>query len=318
MNFKTVVSLFAGAGGIDLGLKKSGHKIIWANDIDEDSCATYRRNIGDHIMCSDIRNVPLNDIPNSDVVVGGFPCQGFSVANKFRSTSDSRNTMYLEMRRVIQGKKPLWFIAENVPGILSLNDGKVFQQILEDFSTMGYRLTHAIQNMADFGVPQRRRRVIILGTRKDLPNTSDLLHPLPTHSRIPSNGLLPWISISSALESIGTIENPSDQQSLYKFVERNFTGHRRTNPDLPAPTILARGNGRGGVNALPHPTENRRLSVIESACIQGFPSTYHFEGSMTSKYRQIGNAVPPPYGKLLGNILKSLDGTKSASSSKPR
>lgn len=303
---KTIVSLFAGAGGVDLGLKQAGHDLLWANDIDNDSCITYQSNLHSKIECCDIRTIPNSVIPEADVIVGGFPCQGFSVANKFRSISDSRNTMYLEMRRIVEEKLPRWFIAENVPGILSLNDGEVFQQIIEDFSGIGYRVTYALQNMADFGIPQRRRRVIILGTRNDLSPSLDLRHPTPTHSKTGTDGKKMWVSISQALAGLKTPQHSSDAQSQYKFVERNFVGHRKTNPDLPSPTILARGNGKGGVNALPHPFEPRRLSVLESACIQGFPPDFTFAGSMTSRYRQIGNAIPPPYGKLLGMQLGSI------------
>jgi site-specific DNA-cytosine methylase len=111
---KTIVSLFAGAGGLDLGLKEAGHRIIWANDSDKDSCDTYSRNIGEHIHCEDIKKVGSELIPDADLIVGGFPCQGFSVANRFRSADDKRNELYLEFLRILKAKKPKWFVAENV------------------------------------------------------------------------------------------------------------------------------------------------------------------------------------------------------------
>jgi len=305
-----IVSLFAGAGGIDLGLVRAGHKIILANDFDPDSCDTYRNNLGDHVICSDIRNLDSHSIPTSDVVVGGFPCQGFSVANKFRDVEDSRNDLYIEMLRVIQDKQPSWFIAENVSGILSLGGGDVFKMILSDFTHSGYRVIFRLENMADFGVPQKRKRVVILGTRSDLPEAKNLNHPNPTHSKSESLFLKPWVTMGEALNEFSNFNVPHDVGSQYKFVERNFTGHRRSNPNQPSPTILARGNGKGGVNATPHPFEERRLSVMESAYIQGFPSTYKFSGSMTSQYRQIGNAIPPPYGELIGIELAKLGAMK--------
>ena len=306
MSSKQVVSLFAGAGGIDLGLIRAGHQVIWANDFDLDSCETYAHNLGDHIHCSDIKEVKSNSIPDSDLIVGGFPCQGFSVANKFRSVEDKRNELYEEMLRIIQDKQPKWFIAENVSGILSLGSGKVFQMILDDFKAAGYRVTHRLENMADFGVAQKRKRVIILGTRSDLPLDMTLRHPDPTHSKNPTLFMKKWVTMGEALRTFQKFDVPQDVASRYKFVERNFTGHRRSDPDQPSPTILARGNGKGGVNATPHPFEERRLSVMESAYIQSFPYTYIFKGSMTSQYRQIGNAIPPMYGELIGNEILKL------------
>ena len=306
MSSKQIVSLFAGAGGIDLGLIRSGHQVIWANDFDLDSCETYAHNLGEHIHCSDIKEVKSNSIPDSDLIVGGFPCQGFSVANKFRSVEDKRNELYEEMLRIIQEKQPKWFIAENVSGILSLGGGEVFQMILGDFKAAGYRVTHRLENMADFGVAQKRKRVVILGTRSDLPLDMTLRHPDPTHSKNPTLFMKKWVTMGEALRAFQNFDVPQDVASKYKFVERNFTGHRRSDPDQPSPTILARGNGKGGVNATPHPFEERRLSVMESAHIQSFPHTYIFKGSMTSQYRQIGNAIPPMYGELIGNEILKL------------
>lgn len=306
MSSKRIVSLFSGAGGIDLGLIRAGHAVIWANDVDLDSCETYKHNLGDHILCSDIKSVASETIPESDLIVGGFPCQGFSVANKFRSVKDKRNELYEEMLRIIKDKQPKWFIAENVSGILSLGGGKVFQMIIEDFQSAGYRVTYRLENMADFGVAQKRKRVLILGTRNDLPVQMDLIHPNPTHSKNSNASLKRWVSMGEALREFSKFEVIHDVGSKYKFVERNFTGHRRSDPDQPSPTILARGNGKGGVNATPHPFEERRLSVMESAFIQSFPPTYVFQGSMTSQYRQIGNAVPPAYGELIGKQLAIL------------
>jgi DNA (cytosine-5)-methyltransferase 1 len=307
VSIKRIVSLFAGAGGIDLGLIRSGHTVVWANDFDQDSCDTNRFNLGDHVHCADIKNVASESIPDADVIVGGFPCQGFSVANKFRSVEDKRNELYEEMLRIIKDKTPKWFIAENVSGILSLGGGEVFKMIIEDFEAAGYRVSYRLENMADFGVPQKRKRVLILGTRQDLPDEMNLVHPQQTHSNKPNAKLKPWVTMGESLRSFMEFDVPHDVASQYKFVERNFTGHRRSDPDQPSPTILARGNGKGGVNATPHPFEERRLSVMESAFIQSFPPTYVFKGSMTSQYRQIGNAIPPLYGELIGKQLTKIE-----------
>jgi DNA (cytosine-5)-methyltransferase 1 len=301
-----IVSLFSGAGGLDLGLVKAGHEIIWANDFDANSCETYKANIGDHIVYSDIAKITIDDIPDCDVVVGGFPCQGFSLANMLRTTDDDRNKLYRQFYRIIKGKKPEYFLAENVRGILSLDNGKVIKKIVKDFSDAGYRVKYKSFNMADFGVAQSRIRVIIAGTRKDLPEEIDFKFPPPTHNK--SN----WVSISKALEGIPEPEDPKSMlknhiYSKYKVTNRNFTGHRKTDPNKPSPTILARGNGKGGVCAIQHPENHRRMSVRESALIQTFPIDFEFIGSMGSMYRQVGNAVPVLFGQKLGIQLKELE-----------
>ena len=142
-----IVSLFCGCGGLDLGLKKNGHKIIWANDFDEDSIQTYKKNISDKdeiVICKSILDVPSKDIPDCDLVIGGFPCQGFSIANPYRHEKDKRNFLYEELLRVVRDKKPKFFLGENVQGITNLGGyetiddkknklGKIFKMILNDF-----------------------------------------------------------------------------------------------------------------------------------------------------------------------------------------
>jgi len=301
-----IVSTFSGAGGLDLGLVHAGHQILWANDIDSDSCETYRLNIGNHIICNDISDVKLAEIPNCDVVVGGFPCQGFSTANMLRDTNDERNILYRQFYRIIKGKKPRYFIAENVRGILSLDDGNAIKKIVNDFSDAGYRVKYQLFNTANYGIPQTRLRVIIVGTRKDLSEEMDFQFPDATHNKSE------WVSISDALQRIPDPEDPKSNLknhvcSQYKITNRNFTGHRKTDPNKPSPTILARGNGKGGVCAIQHPNNHRRMSVRESALIQTFPIDFEFVGSMGSMYRQVGNAVPVLFAEHLGRKLKELE-----------
>jgi DNA (cytosine-5)-methyltransferase 1 len=309
-----VVSLFSGAGGLDVGLIKAGHKIIWANDIDPDAVATYRKNIGDHIVQAPIEDIASSKIPRCEVVVGGFPCQGFSQANLLRFAKDKRNRLYLEFKRVIADKRPLYFIAENVRGILSLGGGQAIAKIERDFAACGYRVQKQLFNVADFGVPQNRWRVIIAGTRADLPSGADFCFPSPTHAN-PKNakilGLKPWVTIGEALTRIPEPHKrhslPNHVYSKYKVTNRNFTGHRRTIPDKPSPTILARGNGQGGVCAIQHPRNHRRMSIRESAIIQTFPLDFEFVGRMNSCYRQVGNAVPVLFAVRLGEILAAQE-----------
>jgi DNA (cytosine-5)-methyltransferase 1 len=305
-----IVSLFSGAGGLDLGLLKSGHEIVWANDFDEDAVATYKKNIGQHIAPGPIEEIASAEIPCCDVVVGGFPCQGFSQANMLRFEKDTRNRLYLEFKRIIRDKRPLYFLAENVRGILSLGEGRAIQKIEKDFAACGYRVRKKLFNMADYGVPQSRWRVVIAGTRKDLPESADFCFPIATHAaphKAKYLGLKPWVSIGTALANIPEPEDennlPNHVCSKYKVTNRNFTGHRTTDPDKPSPTILARGNGKGGVCAIQHPRNHRRMSIRESATIQTFPLQFEFFGRMNSCYRQVGNAVPVLFGKHLGKSL---------------
>ena len=139
----TVISLFAGAGGMDLGFIKAGFNIVWANDFDHDCGLTYRKNIGEHIHIGDISDPSIrNSISNIKpyVVIGGFPCQGFSIANLGRSEKDERNFLYKEMIKVIKKTQPKYFVAENVKGILSLGGGKVIELIIKDFKKIGYNV----------------------------------------------------------------------------------------------------------------------------------------------------------------------------------
>lgn len=307
-----VVSLFSGAGGLDLGFKKAGFKLVWANDFAKDAVETYKMNIGNHCCCCDISNVDVNDIPDCDVIIGGFPCQGFSMANQKRTVLDERNALYLEYIRILKNKKPKIFLAENVKGILSLGNGMVIKAIINDFSKAGYEVKYKLLNAADYGVPQIRQRVIIVGVRKDLNRKFE--YPEPSHSCDGNDGKLKWVSVENALRGLPDPDGenadkvPNNQYSKYKITVKNFTAHRITDPKKPSPTILARGNGGGGVCAIPHPNGKRRMSVRESATIQTFPINFEFVGSMGSAYRQVGNAVPVLLSKLLGEkILDCLN-----------
>ena len=173
-----VISLFSGAGGMDLGFIQAGFDIIWANDIIPEAIETYKKNIGNHIVYGDIRMIDSKDIPdNPDVIIGGFPCQGFSIANIRRSMEDQRNFLYKEMLRVIRDKKPKMFVAENVKGLLSMEKGKVIEMIKNDFASLGYYVEARLLNAAEYGVPQQRERVVIIGNRIN----QSVTYPKKTH-----------------------------------------------------------------------------------------------------------------------------------------
>lgn len=176
-NFR-VVSLFSGAGGMDLGFEKAGFDIVWANDFFKEAVESYKKNVNRNIVYGDITKIDSSEIPDDiDLVIGGFPCQGFSVANTKRSMKDKRNFLYKEMLRIIKDKNPKFFVAENVKGLLSMEKGKVFEMIKKDFETLGYKVDAKLLNAAEYGVPQARERLVIIGNRLEVENP----FPVPTH-----------------------------------------------------------------------------------------------------------------------------------------
>lgn len=175
----SVLSLFSGAGGMDLGFKQAGFDIVFANDVDEDACITYSNNIDKNIICANINEIADSEIPkNVDVLIGGFPCQGFSIANKNRSVDDKRNHLYKEMIRIISVSNPKIVVAENVKGILSLGRGLIFNKIKQDLELLGYQVDYRVFNTAYFGIPQLRERVIIIANKIGVTN----LFPEETHT----------------------------------------------------------------------------------------------------------------------------------------
>lgn len=215
----TIVSLFSGCGGLDLGFIRENFEVIWANDFYADAVETYRENIGHHITLEDITKIRSEEIPDSfDVLLGGFPCQGFSVANNKRHVKDERNFLYKEMLRIIKDKRPKIFLAENVKGILSLGKGKVMEMIINDFKALGYVVDYKLLNSADYGVPQQRQRVIIIGNRIGAKN----LFPNKTHGESTGN------KYKSVKETVGFLEdlwisyNPIDYNGkvVYNHIAR--------------------------------------------------------------------------------------------------
>ncbi len=295
-----VISLFSGAGGLDLGFMWAGFDIVWANDNFPEAVETYKHNIGEHISSGDIGAFDPDEIPEAEAIIGGFPCQGFSVANMKRTKSDGRNQLYLEFVRILQAKRPKFFLAENVKGILSLEGGQVFRTIREDFARAGYVTAYALLNAADYGVPQRRERVFLFGVREGVEANLAAFPPPPTHApsgKAAALGLLPWVTVGDALASIPEPDEPHDltnhDYTRYKLRFNGYLGHREIDPRMPSPTVTARGDSRGGVVVLHHPKNHRRMSVREVATVQSFPLNFHFCGSRTAGYRQVANAVPP-------------------------
>ena len=214
----TVVGLFSGCGGLDLGFINAGFDVVWANDFFKEAVETYKKNIGNHIVMGDITKIPSSAIPNDfDVLLGGFPCQGFSIANIKRSMNDERNFLYKEMLRVIKDKQPKYFLAENVKGLLSMQKGKVIEMIIKDFKEIGYDVDYRLLKASEYGVPQHRERVFIIGNRLGLKN------PFPKKTHSAENGLLPFVSTKEAVGFLSDvrIRDKSFTKNGVKIINHN-------------------------------------------------------------------------------------------------
>ena len=306
----TVVSLFSGAGGLDIGFEKQGFKVLWANDINKDACATHRQWSDAKVVEGDIGAIPFDTIPSSDVITGGFPCQGFSLAGP-RKIDDKRNVLYKHFVNLVEEKQPYIFVAENVKGILTLGQGKIMEAIIEDFSTrgVGYDVYPSLVNAADYGVPQDRYRVILIGFRKDM-GVTKYKFPEPFGYRI---------SLKEALEGMGE-PDPSDVcEGAFspRYMSRNrkrrwedvsytipaMSKQVTLHPSSPDMEKLAKDAWKFGKNG-----RTRRFSWQEAAAIQTFPRNMVFEGDLTSKYKQIGNAVPVKLAEVIAQDIREVLG----------
>ncbi|WP_242836653.1 DNA cytosine methyltransferase [Clostridium sp. BNL1100] len=322
----TVVSLFSGCGGKDLGFRgdfavfgkhyeRNNFNIIWANDIESHACETYKHNFKHDIVCNDIKNVDINTIPKADIVIGGFPCQDFSIAGLRKGLSSERGQLYLEMKRVIEHCQPLAFIAENVEGLTNINgSNETIELIKEDFAKCGYNVTYNLFHATDYGVPQTRKRVFIIGIREDLHKTIYL--PKPDRDQFSKDR--PWMTAKEAIDDLwGKLDAPNifnhtlKDVSRAKFYEgKKLQGNCRISADKPSVTIRAEHHGNIEGHYRTTKPENpdditgwRRLSVRECARIQTFPDDFEFKGAATYTYKQIGNAVPPVLGWYIARAL---------------
>lgn len=315
-----VLSLFSGAGGLDLGLEggfeylgrrydENKFHVVWSNDINKKATMTQQMNFphtkvvhGDIVEMLEDPNLSLPE--DIDVVVGGFPCQDFSLAGKRGGLNVKRGKLYLSMAKIIERTNPKVFLAENVKGLLSWENGLAIETITKDFANLGYHVEYKLLNTADYGVPQTRERVIIVGIRDDI--KKDIEWASPTHSST-NKDLLPWVTIGDAIRDI---EDDSIQSKLPNFGYSKAKylpgkqGNTITKEDKPAPTMRAEHHG----NIEFHYKLNRRLSAREAARIQSFPDDFEFLTSTTDAYRQVGNAVAPVFGWHLAKTLESLLG----------
>ena len=284
-----VVSLFSGCGGMDLGFlggfafggefyERLPFEIAWANDIDDLACDTYAENFGgDNLHRGDIADA-MDALPDSaDVVIGGYPCQDVSINGRRKLADGSRTILYRRMIEVIERCQPKVFVAENVRGLLMSHGKPFFERMLADFDLDGYTVSHKLYLAADYGVPQMRERVFIIGARGD----AEFAHPAPLPDRMTAREALRDLE--------GAPENASVSHIWSKAKRSPEQGNRRLKADKPATTIRAEHHG----NIQWHYKLDRRISLREAARLQSFPDDFAFVCAMRPTERQIGNAVPP-------------------------
>lgn len=312
-----VVSLFSGCGGMDLGFRgdfsvfgrkysKNPYKIVFSNDIIKQACQTYEHNFKVTPYCGDVKELNYSLLPQADIVIGGFPCQDFSLAGKRKGLSSDRGRLYIEMKKVIEYCNPIAFVAENVDGIRrgeKGNDISALDIILDDFRSIGYSVVYKALNAADYGVPQNRVRIIIVGIRKEL--NKKMMYP---KANFGYNKSYPWMTSKEAIDDLWEMIDKTDiknhtsrDYSKAKFYPGKSTqGNCQIKADKPSPTIRSEhhGNieGHYRTNKPDDPTDMtgwRRLSVRECARLQTFPDDFEFPVNSSNAYKQIGNAVPP-------------------------
>lgn len=301
-----MVSLFCGAGGLDMGFENKGFHTIWANDFDEAACNTHREWSNAEVVQGDIGKIDFNSIPKTDFIAGGFPCQGFSLAGP-RKIDDSRNILYRYFVKLVEEKQPKAFVAENVKGLLTLGNGAIIEAILNDFSSKGYDVVPTLVNAADYGVPQDRQRVIIVGIHKDL--KKKFVFPKEKATKV---------SMAEALRNLDPPERneicdaPYSSRYMSRNRKRNWDEQSFTIPAMAKQVTLYPGSPDmiklGPDNwQFGNDGETRRLSYKEAAAIQTFPKNMIFHGDLTSKYKQIGNAVPVKLAEVVAEeIYKTI------------
>lgn len=305
---RSVVSMFSGCGGMDLGFlggfevfgqryEALPFEIVWANDISEPACKTYKQNLGVEIQPGDAWEV-LETIPTRpDVITGGFPCQDISINGK-RAGVDGKtgSGLYRAMVRAIDRVKPKVFVAENVKGLLQKHNRAALATVLKDFSELGYNMSYALYLAADYEVPQMRQRVFIVGTAQGV---KPFRPPWPLRKRCD------WMTSKEAICDLEELDENPAINHIWSRAERSpDQGNRTLKPDRPSDTIRAECHG----NIQYHYSLPRRISMREAARLQSFPDDFIFAAKLRETERQVGNAVPPVLAwHIASSVLESLE-----------
>jgi DNA (cytosine-5)-methyltransferase 1 len=307
-----IISLFAGAGGMDLGFEKAGFNVLWANEYDRTIWETYKRNHIAYLDQRDIRKIKSSEIPDCDGIIGGPPCQSWSEAGALRGINDSRGKLFYEFIRVLKDKQPKFFVAENVSGMLADIHKAAVNNIIKLFNDAGYDIFLKLLNAVDYGVPQDRKRVFYIGFRKDL--NINFNFPTPCNKKLVLRDAI-WDLQETALPAKTSNKTNGAQCRInnHEYMTGSFSSiymsrNRVRSWNEPSFTIQA-----GGRHAPIHPqapkmvfiNKNkrifapgkehlyRRLSVRECARIQTFPDKFVFYYTyIADGYKMIGNAVP--------------------------
>lgn len=334
MKFKSI-ELFAGAGGLAIGLERAGFSHIGLVEIDRDAAQTLTQNRPQwNVICEDIQSLSERDLEAEfgvkryelDLISGGSPCQSFSYAGKRRGLDDTRGTLFYHYAIFLEKLQPKMFLFENVKGILTHDKGKTFRTILNVFEDAGYRVDFKILNANDYGVAQKRERLIAIGMRNDLTDGFAFNFPKAEKFRPVLRDILRDVpksecaKYSKAKEEVFALVPPGgywrdiDPEVAKKYMKTcwNMGGGRtgilrRLSLDEPSLTVLTTPQMKQTDRC--HPLEVRPFSVRENARIQSFPDEWDFAGKMASQYRQVGNAVPCKLAEAIGiEIVKSLKG----------
>jgi len=329
-----ILSLFSGAGGLDLGFDKAGFKTIWANEYDKEIWETFERNFKNTILDRrSIAKVPSNEIPEALGLIGGPPCQSWSEAGKSKGINDHRGKLFFEFIRVLRDKKPLFFLAENVSGMLASRHSDALENIKSHFIDSGYNLSFKLLNAHDYEVPQDRKRVFFVGFRKDLNITFKFPKEVSKKRYLTeaiydlADNVIPAKDKNYTNANKCAISN--HEYMIGGFSSMFMSRNRVRSWDEPSFTIQA-----GGRHAPLHPQapkmelvekdkrkfvdgyENlyRRLSIRECARIQTFPDSHKFYyNNLTAGYKMVGNAVPPNLAYFLAKkIMEDLQSTYSS------
>ena len=325
-----VVDLFCGAGGMSKGLEMAGFEVLMGIDVEPVFIETYKTNhltAAEKSFAFDIRHISgayiKQELTNKTInlIAGGPPCQGFSLAGK-RDPNDPRNALFMSFVRIVNDIQPEWFVTENVPGLLSMVTAKgdsVSDLIISEFEHIGYRVKQFKLLAADYGVPQKRKRIFFIGNRLGKP----IKLPTPTHAKTATQTLIggrieKWVPVRACLlpeSEIPKVYYHSEKmiEGFKKRKERNRQlgkgwGWQKLDLDQPSYTITAQYGKDGGAAVVPLVNgRTRMLTERECARVQSFPDDYIFHGSKKNVYTQIGNAVPPLVAKAVGiSILKYL------------
>lgn len=321
-----IVSFFAGAGGLDLGFEQAGFDVVWANEYDKDIWETYQKNHKKTILDKrSIVKIANEEVPACDGIIGGPPCQSWSEAGSLRGIKDKRGQLFFDFIRILKDKQPLFFLAENVSGMLASRHQDALANIKELFREAGYTLAFKMLNTSDYNVPQDRKRIFFVGIRNDLNFTFQFPPPISPKLNLEKaigdlkEGVLPALPLNNTNGEACSVANHEYMiggfSSMYmsrnrvrSWDECSFTiqaggRHAPLHPQAPKMTLVE-PNKRIFVPSKEH--LYRRLSVRECARIQTFPDDFIFHyKKVAAGYKMIGNAVPVRLGEILARSIKS-------------